>query len=97
MDSLRGSWRVGSGAGLGLVAVGGSSDYEVVGFYPFVVAAADGDEVVDVGGSLVAVPLGHVVEFASVHGLAALEAATVPDSYGEALGGVAESLVAPQP
>jgi len=69
-------------------------DCEVVGFEPFVVAAADGDEVVDVGGSSVSVPLLHVVEFASVHGCAAFEASPVPDCDSEALGGVTKPLVA---
>ena len=44
-----GSWTTGSGSGLGLVAAGGAADFEVVGFQPSVMAAADGDEVVDVG------------------------------------------------
>ena len=42
--------------GLGSVAVAGSSDYELLGLEPLVMAPADGDEVVDVGGSSVSVP-----------------------------------------
>lgn len=61
------------------------------------VVAANGDEVVDVGGPSVSVPFLHVVEFGSVHGCAAFEAAAVSDRYCESLGRVAESLVAAQP
>ncbi len=80
--------------GQGLVSVGCFVDLEVLGLYPFVVLVADRDEVVDVGGSVVAVPFLDVVEFAAPHGCAALVASSVADGYGEALGGVAESLVA---
>ena len=79
---------------MGLVAVGGSSDYEVAGFEPFVVAAAGGDEVGDVGASSVAMPFLHVVEFASVHGSAAFETSPVPNGHRQALGGVRQALLA---
>ena len=88
---------MGSGAGLGLVPVGSSAHYQVVGLQPLVVAATHRDQVVDVGGSSVSVPFLHVVEFASVHGCAALETASVPDRYCESLGRVPEPLVAAQP
>ena len=86
-----------TGSGLGSVAVGGSVYYEVLGIEPVVVAPADGDEIVDIGGSSVSVPFLHVVEFASMHGGAAFEASAVPDGDRQSLGGVSESLVATQP
>ena len=52
---------MGAGAWLGLVAGGGWCDCEVVGFEPFVVLWADGDEVVDIGSATVAVPFAYVV------------------------------------
>ena len=89
--------RVGAVAGVGLVAVGGSSDYEILGLEPFVVVAADSGEIADVGPATVAVPFLDVVEFASVHGGTALEASAVSDGDCEALGNVAQSLVSTQP
>ena len=80
-----------------MVAVGGSPDYEVVGFEPFVVAAADGYEVIHVGPAAVAVPFLDVVEFASVHGSAAFETSPVPHGHREPLGGVRQALLATQP
>lgn len=77
-----------------MVAVGGAGDYEVLGFEPLVVFAADGDQVVDVGAAVVAVPFLDVVEFAAVYGGVAFEASSVADGYGQALGGVGEALVA---
>lgn len=53
---------------VGLVVVGRTGNYEVLGFEPLVVFAADGDQVVDVGVAVVAVPLLDFVEFAAVHG-----------------------------
>ena len=84
-------------AGVGLVAGGVSPDGEVLGFEPFVVAAADGDQVVDVGRATVFMPFLYVVEIASVHGGAALEAASVSRSHREALGSVGQPLVAAHP
>ena len=46
-----------SGSGLRLVSVWGSPDHEVVRFEPPMVAAADGDQVVDVRSPAVAMPL----------------------------------------
>ena len=89
------SLRVGAVTGSGLVVAGGAADYEIVGFDPLVVAAADGYEapsimsIGDVGGVIVAVPFPDVVEFASVHGGSAFEAAAVADGHCEALGGLA--------
>ena len=80
--------------GSGFVAVGGADDYEVFGFELFVVASADGDQIVYIGGSAVAVPLSDVVEFAAVHRGPALEAAPVADCHRQALGGIGEALVA---
>lgn len=59
--------------------------------------AADGDQVVYIGPAAVAVPFPDVMELASVHRGAALEAATVSDSHRQPLGGVGEPLPAAQP
>ena len=83
-----------AGAGSGLVAVGGPSDYEVAGFQTLVVTAADGDQVVDIGGATVAVPFSDVVEIASVHGSAAFEASSVADGHGQSLRGIGKALLA---
>ena len=62
LSGCRSSVRLrGAAAGSGLVAVGCSADLEVVGFEPFVVPAADSDEVVYVGWAVVAVPFLDVV------------------------------------
>ena len=76
-----------------MVSVGGGSDYEVFGFEPLVVAAAHGDEVIQIGPATVAVPLLDVVEFAAVHGGSAFEASAVSDGHREPLGGVGEALL----
>ena len=89
-------WWVGVGPGVGSVP-GWGSLYAEVGREPLVVLAADGDEVIDVGGATVAVPFLDVVKIASVHGGAAFEAASVTDRDHEALGCVGEALVAAQP
>ena len=82
-----------AGLGSGLVAVGASPDYEVVGLQPPVVPAADGDKIVDVGSATVAVPFADVVEFASVHRGTAFEASAVSYGNRQSLGCVAEALV----
>ena len=66
----------------GWAADQGSANHEVLRFEPFVVAAAYGDQIIDVGGAMVAAPFLDVLEFASMHGGAAFVAS--PDPYGTA-------------
>lgn len=86
------SW---SGSWYGFIsAVGFALHYKFEGFKLLVVSAADGYQIVDIGGPAVAAPLLDVVEFAAVHGRPTLETASVPDGDREPLRRIGESLAA---